>query len=271
MPGGAGTEANCKLQGVNVGELRVRRCLPTYHTWERRGLCSRPRPCTFTANMLIPGSLELYQGNWGAWCGQAPYGLGTSLAGEIAMRRVHASVSLSTYTTFYPARYRLGIIYNNENDCISIDAAFGIGGDCLFVSPNPGIPYPSYCPSAGQYAACCCVLGNCYNRWGYFSVWVLADAPPSCAAVSGAARRSWQREPCKDAPPACCCCCCRCRCRGTTARLLTARRLSRSSTSAPPASTAPRSPRPIRRRRAAAATGAAPARRRPRAPASAAR
>lgn len=28
------------------------------------------------------------------------------------------------------ARYRLGIIYNNEHDCVSPDTAFGIGGDC---------------------------------------------------------------------------------------------------------------------------------------------
>lgn len=32
--------------------------------------------------MLVPGSLELYQGNWGVWCGQAPYGLGMTISGE---------------------------------------------------------------------------------------------------------------------------------------------------------------------------------------------
>lgn len=45
--------------------------------------------------------------------------------------------------------------------------------------------YASTCPVAGQYAACCCILpGNCYNQWGYFSVWILANTPPSCQAVS---------------------------------------------------------------------------------------
>lgn len=37
-----------------------------------------------------------------------------------------------------PARYRIGIIYNNENDCLSVDAGFGIGGDCVF---NVGVLY----------------------------------------------------------------------------------------------------------------------------------
>ncbi len=70
------------------------------------------------------------------------------------------------------------IIYNNEADCISIDASFGIGGYCPRGNPVPVTT--SSCYSAGQFAQCCCILNNCYNVAGYFSVWILAETPPSC-------------------------------------------------------------------------------------------
>jgi len=78
-------------------------------------------------------------------------------------------------------------IYNNEADCISVDASFGIGGDCIAgpAKGDPGPVYTSDCPTAvdsTQRAAA--ALGNRFNRNGYFSVWVLANTPPSCQAVS---------------------------------------------------------------------------------------
>lgn len=105
------------------------------------------------------------------------------------------------------ARYRIGIMYNQENYCTSCDTAFGIGGDCIWVSSlwfssseqhsglalptfaqgsNPGPSYVSNCFAAGQYVVCCCdaAAPNCNGVRGYFSVWVRGYAP-TCQAVSG--------------------------------------------------------------------------------------
>jgi hypothetical protein len=180
VPGGAGQEANCLLQGVNVCEF-----VRVYY----RGIFQPPRvTCESWVNCNY--CRQHVQDGWCSVSGQ----LGISRARRHPRDHACCTVSLgvsakpvsSKVTALEwhavcqsqrPISFPLRIIYNNENDCISIDASFGIGGWCPR-GTNPQTT--SSCYSAGQFAACCCLLSNCYSVPGYFSVWINANTPPSC-------------------------------------------------------------------------------------------
>jgi hypothetical protein len=87
--------------------------------------------------------------------------------------RYVAILSNHVYTT-------RSVIYNDQADCITVDTGFGIGGWCL-LAPNPATV--TACYAAGQYstvAGGCLDSTTCTNVPGFFSVWVLSTAPPSC-------------------------------------------------------------------------------------------
>jgi hypothetical protein len=170
VPGPVGTEESCKLQGVNVGELTALLIM----LYALLPLQLIVRVASAAANMYRDGAL--YQGNWiyssdGGTFGYTltmQYRLGYVLAEYVIVCMLMKELCFS-YITFSSHALNRSIIYNDQTDCISPDSAFGIGGFCLTG------PYPATTTTS------CFAAGEGYGVPGYFSVWVLSGAPPSCS------------------------------------------------------------------------------------------
>lgn len=142
-PGSYGGLPNCNLQGVNVGKWLGRARQARRNTHPLLHL-----PNITIASMAEPTTLALFQGNWN--CCPTAVGVGTcgiTISCEHITPRCVALLGAIhlAHPPRVAARYRLGIVYNNEADCLSTDTSFGIGGDCIFVSPSLPRIFTHFC------------------------------------------------------------------------------------------------------------------------------
>ena len=92
----------CCRESTSV-RWRVTLCASIFCKFHLICLCNLTLPLKsnafipLAANMVNPSTLELFQGNWGAWCGQGVNGLGRTLGGKKgSMVRKNAVNSHST-------------------------------------------------------------------------------------------------------------------------------------------------------------------------------
>ena len=190
VPGTPSYQSNCNLQGVNVGQSWVEEVKGVQtrgaDSWLSRHVPQRLRrvrmQCLVQIRRRSIFCLAVYL------VSVTHFARCNAITGMVASCRCSTSLHPVGVCA---VRYRLGIVYNQEADCMSPDSGFGLGG-------NLSYPGAIKLPVAGQFAGCCCNTATCTSQAAYASVWVFATTPSVCQAVSADAPSSDNIFPISD-------------------------------------------------------------------------